>query len=199
MINVNEIKEMAKEEVSALEVPHRGGMVITSVGRLVPEKDYSTLLRAFKVVSEKYRATLLIVGDGQEKERLIQLSENLRLKDSVFFLGYQRNPYKYINLADIFVLSSISESFGIVIPEALSLGKPVVATDCPYGPREILDNGTFGLLAKVGDYVNLAEQMIKLMSSPDLHAKLSKLSIRRAYYFSAKGKIDKFIAMVESI
>ncbi|MCM2675726.1 glycosyltransferase [Alkalicoccobacillus plakortidis] len=109
--------------------------VIVTVGRLHVQKDYKTLLHAFKQVNDvRANTRLMIVGDGPEKDTLMELTAELNLTEVVDFVGFQNNPYPYMKKADLFVLSSAWEGFGNVLIEAFAMGTTVVATDCPSGP-----------------------------------------------------------------
>lgn len=134
---------------------------ILSVGRLVEAKGYDTLLKAFKMLVESYESTLhlYIVGEGPLKAELINLSISLNINNQVSFLGFIDNPYPYIKNADLFVLSSRWEGFPNALLEALACGKKVVATDCESGPKEILGEEQYGLLANVDDPFSLSEKI----------------------------------------
>jgi len=131
--------------------------VILSIGRLTIAKDYPTLITAFARVRQRYDARLVILGEGEERERLQRLVRDLRLKNDVWLPGSVEPPYPYVARASVFVLSSIWEGLPTAMIEALALGVPVVTTDCPGGAREILDGGRYGELVPVGD----AEAMLQ--------------------------------------
>ena len=136
----------------------KGGALILAVGTLKPVKRFDLLIRAFaklRIVD----ARLCIVGEGAEMERLRALAVELGVSSRVFLPGYQPDPTNWYSHSDLFVLSSDYEGFGNVIVEALEQGTPVVCTDCPFGPREILDNGRYGDLVPVGDVDALAVAM----------------------------------------
>jgi glycosyltransferase involved in cell wall biosynthesis len=112
--------------------------VIVSSGRLTAQKDFPTLLRAFRLLTDKTPARLAIIGDGPERTALENLIDELGLKGNAELLGFQENPFKYVARADLFALSSVFEGFGMVILEAMALGIPAVSTNCPSGPAELL-------------------------------------------------------------
>lgn len=144
----------------------RNAHIFLSVGRLKKVKNIPLLLRAFEKVIKHLDAYLIILGDGPEIERLKDLCETLGIKDRVHFEGFQKDCISYYKFADTFVLSSDSEGFGNVLVEALSQGCTIVSTNCPYGPKEILNDGQFGYLAEVNNVDNLAENMIKAVRYP---------------------------------
>jgi glycosyltransferase involved in cell wall biosynthesis len=163
---------------------YQGGERLIAVGSLKRAKDYPTLLRAFARLRSERDARLLILGEGAERPALEQLIGKLGLVDSVRLAGYVADPYPYLETADLFVLSSAWEGLGNVIIEALVCGTPVVATDCPSGPAEILENGRYGRLVPVGDPQALAAAMAaSLAGTPDrefLRARGAEFSVERA-------------------
>mgnify|MGYP005838982917 CR=1 FL=1 len=140
--------------------------IILGVGRLTKLKDFTTLIKAFDIVRRKRQARLMILGEGEERLKLEALVKRLGLEGEVVFPGFMVNPYKYMKRASVFVLSSRSEGFALALAEAMALGIPVVATDCPNGPYEILDGGKFGSLVPIGDYKKLAEEIMKNLDIP---------------------------------
>lgn len=145
--------------------PNRRPTIIT-VGRLVPQKDQACLLRAFALVATRVDADLVIVGTGPELATLRQLARQYAIEARVHFAGRQSNPYPLLARADLFVLSSRFEGMPNVLIEALACGLPVVSTDCPSGPREILADGAYGQLVPVGDAERLARAMERALKSP---------------------------------
>jgi glycosyltransferase involved in cell wall biosynthesis len=133
--------------------------VVLSVGRLTAQKDYSTLIQAFAQVRHNKQLRLLILGEGEERPALEALVRELALEQYVSLPGFVPNPYPYMAQAALFVLSSRWEGLPTVLVEALSCNTPVIATDCPSGPREILRDGQYGRLVPVGDVVSLAQAM----------------------------------------
>lgn len=149
--------------------------VIVAAGRLQPEKDYPTLIEAFALVKREIDAELWILGEGPERARIERRIQALGLGDSVRLLGFQDAPQAFMRRATVFALTSLYEGFGNVIVESLAVGTPVVATDCPYGPREILGEQEGGLLAPVGDPAALANALRRLIMDPELRASLSEI------------------------
>lgn len=131
--------------------------VILAVGRLTPQKDYPLLIKAFDLVRKETPARLLILGDGDEREKLVSMIAALGLEKDISLPGFVHNPYMYMANASVFVLSSQWEGLPTVLVEALYCGAPLVATDCRSGPREILRGGQYGRLVPVGDAESLAE------------------------------------------
>jgi len=141
---------------------------IVAVGRLTEAKGYDILLKAFaRLVKFRPEAHLYIIGDGLLKQKLICISRELKLEGKVTFLGFLNNPYPYLKHADLYVLSSRWEGFPNTLLEALVCKTKVVATDCESGPREILKDEKYGLLAKVDDEVSLYEKMMQYLELPN--------------------------------
>ena len=143
-----------------------GSPVILGAGRLARVKDFPTLLRAFKRVSRKRDARLVILGEGRWRKRLEKLTRKLGLQKKVSLPGWVSNPYAFMSRASLFVLSSRYEGLPGVLIQALACGCPCVSTNCPAGPAEILDNGRFGPLVPVGDDSALAAAMERVLDSP---------------------------------
>ena len=126
------------------------GSRVLTVGSLKKQKNHVLLLRAFSQL-KNINASLLILGDGPERTHLELIAHELGVSDKVEFAGFKKDPSAYFCTADVFVLSSDYEGFGNVILEALGFGLPVVSTDCPHGPAEILAQGKYGKLVPTND------------------------------------------------
>ena len=144
-------KEFVPEEFSKSNIP-----TLISIGRLVPQKDYMTLLKAFNASLNFFKSRLIIIGEGQERSLIEKYIKDNKMDNQIILLGYQSNPWKYLTNSDLFILSSKWEGFGNVIVEAMLLGIPVISSDCPSGPSEILEQGKLGDLFNVGDHARLA-------------------------------------------
>jgi len=140
--------------------------VILGVGELSTRKDFATLVRAFAHVRSARACRLVILGRGRREAALRQLAQDLGVETDVNLGGFVENPYTYMHRAAVFVLSSRIEGFGNVLVEALAAGAPVVATNCPSGPGEILDDGRFGALVPVGDVQAMAAAITQTLDRP---------------------------------
>jgi glycosyltransferase involved in cell wall biosynthesis len=130
--------------------------IILTVGELKDQKKHDLLIKAFNKIPSKSQCMLYIVGEGKQRDSLERLIRELGLEDRVFLPGFTLDVARWYRCADLFVLSSGWEGFGNVIVEALSYGVPVVSTDCPSGPSEILMDGYFGKLVPCGNVQALA-------------------------------------------
>lgn len=140
--------------------------VVLGVGRLVPQKDFPNLIRAFARVREQVPARLMILGEGPDRPQLEALVNELQLTDSVQLPGFVNDPVSYMARSGVFALSSVREGLPTVLIEALASGVPVVSTDCESGPREILQGGRLGRLVPVGDSEALAEGIVSALTDP---------------------------------
>ncbi|MBN2536772.1 glycosyltransferase [candidate division WOR-3 bacterium] len=146
---------------------HKRGPVVLGAGRLTYQKDFGNLLRAFRVVLDQVPdCRLAIIGDGPDRPALERLAGELGLAERVDLPGTAANPCPYMKHADLYVLSSRYEGFGMTLVEAMALGTPVVSTDCPCGPAEVLDSGRHGALVPVGDHLALARAMKEALLHP---------------------------------
>ncbi|MBN9006066.1 MAG: glycosyltransferase [Rhizobiales bacterium] len=139
---------------------------VLAVGRLHKQKGYRHLLMAFARVVKQRPSHLVILGEGDEREELQRLANSLGIASRVHFLGYTPNVLAYMRQAAVFVLSSVAEGFGNVLVEALACGTPVISTDCPHGPREILAGGRYGTLVPIGDVDGLARAIAANLDNP---------------------------------
>ncbi|MBR3804246.1 MAG: glycosyltransferase family 4 protein [Clostridia bacterium] len=155
------------------ESPNRR-MVISTMGRLSKEKDHVTLLTAFKIVLERYPDFILeIYGDGPYKQVIMDYSRELGVEDNVKFMGAREDAIVKISDSSCFVLSSIFEGMPNALMEAMAVGIPCVSTDCPFGPKELIEDGVNGLLVPVKDATSLANAIIKMISDKEFSQKCS--------------------------
>jgi glycosyltransferase involved in cell wall biosynthesis len=168
--------------------------VLLAVGRTTFQKDFSTLLRAFARVRRDRPVRLAIIGEANAKQaaRLRDLAGELAVQEDFALLGYHPNPLPYMARAAAFVLSSRYEGFPNVLLEALACGTPVVSTDCPSGPSEILDGGAYGALVPVADDAALAAAIIATLADPPDRARLQA----RAAMFDYRTAIARYAAVL---
>jgi len=191
------LDEIAKKACEPLDHPWFGeekSPVILGMGRLTNEKDFSNLILAFEKVCREITANLIILGEGEERQNLEELSTRLGIEDRVLMPGFVQNVYPYLSKAKAFVLSSKMEGFGNVLVEAMSCGTPVVSTDCPSGPGEILDQGKYGPLVPVGNPDLLAHAIIGVLKNPTKQDDL----LRRAEDFSIQNIMVKYLKVINN-
>lgn len=143
-----------------------GGKRLLAVGNLKTAKNYPMMLHAFALLLENTEAQLMILGEGPLRDELQALAEQLNITGRVTFAGFVLDTAAYYRSADLFLLSSDYEGFGNVLVEAMSHGVPVVSTDCPGGPAEVLDQGRYGALAASGDPQAFAQAIRETLQAP---------------------------------
>lgn len=188
----HQLATLCKPELSHPSLPDDSIPFILATGRLHPQKDFSTLIRAFAHLRKDHRARLVILGEGGQRGDLETLIESLGLTGEILLPGFVDNPYAWMRRASLFVLSSAYEGFGIVLVEAMACGTPVVSTDCPSGPAEILENGRWGALVPVADVAALANAMSSSLDSDD-HPDVAK----RAAYFNLDMAVNRYLDLLQ--
>ena len=166
--------------------------LILGVGRLEPQKDFATLIRAVAEVNRTHAVRLRILGEGAERPALERLVRECGLEDRVSLPGFVENPFAHMRRARMLVMSSVFEGFGNVLVEAMACGTPVVSTDCLSGPAEILDHGRFGRLVPPGQPAALAAAISQsLGTEPDRE----RLRLR-AEEFSVARAVDRYLRVL---
>jgi glycosyltransferase involved in cell wall biosynthesis len=169
--------------------------LIVSIGRLSPEKDHRTLLRAVSLLPAERPWRLAIVGEGPERAALEALAHKLGIAERVIFTGPVADPFPWMMQARVAVCSSLYEGLGNAIIEALACGTPVVSTDCPYGPREILQDGRYGTLTPTGDAAAMAEAIAASLDAvPDRRALM-----RRGLDYTAERAAEAFLDIASEV
>jgi glycosyltransferase involved in cell wall biosynthesis len=166
--------------------------VVLAMGRLVEQKDFATLIQAFAEAAEQSLARLIILGEGPLRPKLETLVRRLNMADRIALPGFTENALAYLSRSRLFVLSSRFEGFGNVVAEALACGTPVVSTDCPHGPAEILDHGRYGTLVPVGDAPALAKAILSSLGEP----RLPQILQARGAIFRVDACAQSYIEMV---
>jgi glycosyltransferase involved in cell wall biosynthesis len=186
------LEQQASEAVDHPWFAPQAPPVILGVGRLVPQKDFATLVRAFARVRAERPARLVILGEGEGREPLLALARELGVEKEMDLPGFQANPFAFMARCAVFVLSSAWEGMGNVLVEALAAGCPVVSTDCPHGPREVLDDRALGPLVPVGDDAALARAILRTLDAPGDPS----LRQERAAEFSVERAVDGFLGLL---
>jgi glycosyltransferase involved in cell wall biosynthesis len=161
-----EVLALAEEPVDHPWFQNRKGPIIMSAARLERHKGFETLFGAFARLRDRVDARLLVLGEGSYRETLEAERDRLGLSDHIDMIGFQRNPFRFMAKADLFVLASEHEGLPNVLVQAMALGAPIVSTDCKAGPAEILCHGKFGRLVAVGDQESLSVAMYEALQEP---------------------------------
>lgn len=179
--------------LAAAPIPHSWLMpgkpsVILGVGRLTAQKDFASLIRAFAAVRKNRPCRLVILGEGELRGALEALVKELGVSDDVLMPGFHNNPFAWMSRSAVFVFTSIFEGLGGALIQAMACGIPVISTDCPSGPSEILENGKWGRLVPVGDVSALVRAIGQTLDD-DTHPDVRQ----RAAYFSDKRSTDDYL------
>lgn len=187
-INREKILNLSNEKIEDIKFTSKFKLI--SVGRLAEEKGYDRLLRVFKQLDDEgFDLELTIIGSGEKYNELNDYIEKNNLSDKVFLLGYRENPYKYVKNSDLFVCSSISEGFSLVIGEAMAVGVPVISVACP-GPNEVIGFGEYGMLVN-NDESSLCNGIKMLIDDKKLYDTYRAKAIERGRMFSIGGFIEE--------
>lgn len=196
-VDIKQIYALANEEVHHPWLADKSNIpLILSVGRLVPQKGFDVLLQAIAEIRKSRAVRLIILGEGQQRSALFRLSEKLKIADVVEMPGFVDNPYPYMKHASVFVLSSNYEGMPNVLLEALALGTPIVSTDCPSGPREILRDGDFGLLVPVGNAQAMAGAILSILDAPEQYGMTPEREVWIRQNFDLKQVAQKYIQIL---
>lgn len=207
-VNTERVGEASEEKVDhpwfRMDTP-----IIANVGRLAVQKNQIDLLKAFALVRKERACRLVIIGEGPLLNDLTILAKSLGIIEDVLFTGFEKNPFKYLANSTLFAFSSIYEGYGLAIIEAMTVGCPVISTDCIAGPREILApdlsphlkvttvrQERYGLLVPVHDVNALAHGIKELLESKELREKYSQAGKLRARDFDIQRIAGKYLDCV---
>jgi glycosyltransferase involved in cell wall biosynthesis len=193
--DVERIQRMAVERPD-LEIDW-GIPTVVAAGRLTAQKDFSSLLHAFAIVARKCSCQLVILGEGEERRALARQAAEMGLSDQIVMPGFRRNPFAYMRRGQVFVLSSLWEGLANAILEAMACGIPVVSTDCPVGPGEIITHGVNGLLVPPADPAALAGAIEQVLADRGLAARLAEGGCARVQAFSHDVIIPQYEVALE--
>lgn len=191
-----DLKEKMLQNPTHKWLVNKDSPVIIAVGRLIISKNYKFMLEVLKEVLNYRTVRLIILGTGELLEELIQYAEKLYISEYVDFRGFEENPYTYYGNADCFLMTSDYEGLPTVMIEALACGCPVVSTDCISGPSEILKEGKYGYLTRIGDKESIVHALLKTIDDNDINKERLK---RRADYFSVDNSVAEYIKLIEGI
>ncbi len=169
--------------------------VFIGVGRLVPQKDFATLIEAFRLFRQRAMGRLVIIGDGPLLSVLMDQAMETGYGKEIDFLGFVPNPLPFMRSAKALILSSRYEGFGNVLVEAMGAGTRVISTDCPFGPTEILDGGRFGKLVPTGDAGAMASAMCEALEEEGQPSGVRE----RANEFRVKAIAREYLRLVQSV
>jgi glycosyltransferase involved in cell wall biosynthesis len=174
-----------------------GSRIVLAASRLVPQKDLPMLLESFRQLRSERSARLMILGDGELRKPLERLAQELGISDDVDFLGFVVDAPSYMKRCTVFALSSRYEGLPVALIEAMACGVPVVSTDCPSGPAEIVTHGRDGLLVPVGDPAAMAGALKLLLDDPGLRERLGMAGQERASHFTVENLLPQYEELLQ--
>jgi glycosyltransferase involved in cell wall biosynthesis len=197
-LNTEDIKNLSKKKIKLnFFFKKKQSLKIINIGRMTDQKDHMTLLKAFRLVCKKINSNLIILGKGKNYTKIKNFITDNNLHTNVKLLGFKENPYPYIKLSDIFVLTSKFEGLPNVLLESIFLKKPIISTDCPTGPKEILSKGKYGKLVKVGDYKNIAKALINFYRNKKVFTKKIILGYKDLKRFDFQINCLKYLEIIK--
>ena len=198
-LNKKEILLKSKEKINFKLFKNNKSLKLINISRFTDQKDHLTLLKAFKRIHKYIDVELLIVGYGVNKNKIYNFINKNKLNTKIKLLGFQENPYKFIKKSDVFILTSKFEGLPNVLLESLTLKKFIISSDCPTGPREILDNGKFGFLFKTQHYKKLSELILKYGNNKDKYKNNIQLGYDSLHRFGLDINGKKYLNEVLKI
>ena len=187
-----------KLQLYKLPFDKKNEKIILTVGRLSKQKNHNLLIKSFADVRKLINCKLIIIGDGKLKKKLIKLTRDLNISNSVNFIDKTDNPYQYFNNSDLFVLSSLWEGFGLVLIEALYCGKKIVATNCPGSPKELLSDLETAYLSKNNDQKDLTTKIFDMLNKNFDNNQLIKNKNKIKTQFSLSSHINSYIKLINN-
>ena len=200
--NAFDLEAIKEKSMEPLDSPLVQQPYILAVQRLEEtQKDSTTLIKAYKILTEQYGITdkLYIIGEGKSRQALTKLCKGLKLENDVYFLGLKENPYPWIRKSRLFVLSSKFEGLPTVLIEALSLEKAIVSSNCPTGPMEILDNGNAGTLVPMEDEKSMAEAIFRMLTDTQYKEQITQGVQRQIKKFDINNTIRRIEELLFSL
>lgn len=199
-IDIKRIQRLKEERVSHKFFDGaRDAPVLISAGRLERAKNFDLLIRAFAAVREKSPACLIILGQGKLKAELKRLAVRLGVGDYIDFVGFQTNPFAWMSRSDIFILSSSWEGFGNVIVESMACGTPVISTDCPVGPGEIIKDRENGILVPVDDPHAMSKAILELIENEELRNAIANRALSYVEKFDIASILPQYWRAIDEV
>ena len=197
-LNKKEVLNLSKKKIN-FNFFKKDTINLISIGRIVKQKDHITILRSVNSLKNKLKIRLLIMGEGDQISELNNFIKENNLYSTVKIKDRVENPFPYLIKADVFVLSSHYEGLPNVLLEAITLNKFIISSNCPTGPKEILDNGKGGLLFKVGDYNDLSKKILFYKKNLKICTSKKKFAFRRLNRFDLKKNINNYFQLFKKI
>jgi N-acetylgalactosamine-N,N'-diacetylbacillosaminyl-diphospho-undecaprenol 4-alpha-N-acetylgalactosaminyltransferase len=195
--DISTIKHKSKESIKHEWFENESYKIIVNVGRLEKQKNHELLINAFSKVNKKLPETrLLIIGEGSQRNKLSNLIGELNLNSKIQLVGQLENPFTYVSKSHLFVLSSDFEGFPNALVEAMICGCPVISTDCPSGPNEILINKENGILIPTGDVEAMKNAIVYMLKDRVKRIEMAKKATDKAYDFSVEKIANQYYQLL---
>lgn len=196
-LNIFEI--IKKSKYRSKKIFNNAKLKIINIGRLTEQKDQITILKALNIIKKKINFEMIIIGKGFLRKKLLNYIKLNKLGNKVKILNFVENPYPFLKQSNLFILSSRFEGLPNVLLETLALKKFIISSNCRTGPKEILLNGKGGLLFNVGNYKQLAKQILYFNNNKSYCKKLLHKSTRELYRFNYDLNLEKYYKLIISI
>ncbi len=195
-LNINEIKKKSNSKLK-LSFYKNTKIKAINIARFTDQKDHMTLLKSISnAIKKKINIKILILGYGSNKNMMENFIRKNKLSENIKILNFQKNPYKFLKSSNLFILSSFYEGLPNVLLEAISLKKFIISSNCPTGPREILQNGEFGMLFKPGDEKDLTNKIIDFNNKTKKYNKITSKAYASLKRFDFKTNCEKYFRVV---
>jgi glycosyltransferase involved in cell wall biosynthesis len=197
-LNKYEIIKLSKHKIKN-NFFNKKSLNIINVGRFADQKDQICLLKAINLIKNKIDIKLILIGKGDHKNIIVEYINKNSLKNIVLLKNFSENPFPFIKSSDLFILTSKYEGLPNVLLETIALKKMVISSDCPTGPKEILDNGKGGLLFKVGNHTELANKIQLYFHNKKKIKKKIQYAYKRLDRFESNLNLKKYLYFVKKI
>lgn len=199
-VHTENLQRMKKEDISGFHVPFdKKYKKLVAIGRLIPEKGYDVMIRVFQNIRSEIPCKLVIIGDGPLKPVLQKEIHRLNLQEEIILTGFLNNPWSHLHSADLYLSTSRSEGFHLSIVEAMACGVVPLATDCDFGPREIITDRLNGRLVPVGEVEAIASAAIDLLQNTPLRKEMAGHAKKRAQDFDISLIVKKYEEVLDEL
>ena len=193
---IEQLKQGEIEKELVQEAKEYEGKLLISIGRLAVQKDLETLIKGYASCKYYRESMLWIIGEGNEREKLQKIIEQLNMQEHIRLLGYQENVYKYLKYADLFIQTSLYEGCPNALIEAIAAGVPAIATNCLSGPEEVLVGGKGGDLVSIGNVEQLAERIDAFLENPNYLKEKLTVAKENLYRYSAENVSRQYMEIL---
>ena len=197
-LNTDEIRKLSRKKIK-FNFYKKDTINLITIGRLVEQKDHITILKSLNHLKKKCNLRLLILGEGDERQNLLNYVNENNLNNLVKINKRINNPYPFIKKSQILLLSSKFEGLPNVLLEALALDTFIISSNCPTGPREILDNGKGGLLFKIGDHEELSKKILIYKKNYKLCLRKKRYARKRSIRFDYDKNLEKYFNLFKTL